>query len=312
MTRDGGRILTAAYPDGIGRVWDGRTGRPLAVLRGPDGQGIGPASFGPDAQRIVASTAAGDARVWDVPGGRSLLRLPKPEGDSFAAAAFSPDGRRIATGELAAVTLWDATTGRSIARRTDKEDSLSTVSGLVFSRDGRLLLAVDDYGVVRVLDGRTLKPVARLKGHTSLVSTASFSPDGQLVVTGSDDQTARIWRARSGEELARLTGHGDDVTSASFSPDGKFVVTTAGDNAARIWSTASGRRVATVTAPRGAVYTAAFRPDSRSLVLTGPSLPPTLQRCDLCGGLDQLRALADQRVTRAFTRRERATYLHER
>jgi WD40 repeat protein len=208
-------------------------------------------------------------------------------------------------------TIWDPATGQRLNRTAidlARDDSLLGVS---FSPDGRLLLAVSGADVGHVLDGHTLKPIVSLPGDTSAFIHA-FSPDGRLVITLSSGGAARILRARTGEELARMTDRRDSVTSTGFSPDGRLAVTTVSDNLAHIWSVPSGRLVAALAVSRGSVFTAAFQPDNRSLTLMGPGHPPTVARCDLCGGLDELLALADKRITRDFTPRERATYLHER
>jgi WD40 repeat protein len=108
-----------------------------------------------------------------------------------SAASFSPDGQRIVTAsEDRTARVWDAATGKELARLQGHEGN---VSAAWFSPDGQRIVTASLDKTARVWDAATGKELARLQGHEDHVSAASFSPDGKHVVTASSDKTARVW-----------------------------------------------------------------------------------------------------------------------
>jgi WD40 repeat protein len=123
----GGRINTAAFsPDGkrvatttaegITRIWDTTSGRPL-TSRMRLGGSIVPV-FSPDGQKLVTAGYGSPARIWavriwDTTTGR-LLTKPMVHENNVVDASFSPDGRLLLTRSRGAY-LWDTATGERIA-----------------------------------------------------------------------------------------------------------------------------------------------------------------------------------------------------
>jgi WD40 repeat protein len=99
---DGGHIVTGSIR-GTPRLWDARTGKQLAVLRGHNDQveGVG---FSPDGSRIVTASKDKTARVWDVATARELLTLKHDS--AVGRAAFTPDGRQVFTVSETMARLW--------------------------------------------------------------------------------------------------------------------------------------------------------------------------------------------------------------
>jgi WD40 repeat protein len=196
---DGQRIVTAST-DKTARLWDARSGQPLATLSGHE-DAVYAAQFSPDGQRIVTASTDKTARLWDARSGQELATLSGHD-NSVYAAEFSPV--RVATPQ-----------------------------GL-----GYVILTASHDKTVRLWDARSGQPLATLSGHEGWVRAAQFSPDGQRIVTASDDKTARLWDARSGQPLATLSGHEGPVYTAQFSPDGQRILTASEDNTARLWEIA--------------------------------------------------------------------------
>ncbi|MFN8121427.1 MAG: hypothetical protein U0237_03255 [Thermoleophilia bacterium] len=102
LTADGGLAVTGSA-DRTVRVWDTRTGRELAVLRGHEGPIETSVRFSGDG-RIVASAASDGVRLWDWRAGTELVALPaeRPahvaltaDGGWVAAMATRPGGYRL-------------------------------------------------------------------------------------------------------------------------------------------------------------------------------------------------------------------------
>jgi len=264
---DGRRVVTAG-DDGAARLWDARTGRDLATLRGLGDATSYEAAFSPDGRALLTASALSRPRLWDARTGAPLRTLPV---DDSQGAAFSSDGRALVTanGAADATQVWDARTGRLLLTLAPRPTSF--VNSAAFSPDGRAVVAAYNDGTARVWDARTGQGVAVLRGHTKPVHDAAFSPDGRRVVTVGYDGTARVWDARTGAPLVVLRlGTPWDSFSAAFSPDGRAVVTTdATGDTARVWDARTGASLLTLGGPDDAVQGAAFSPDGRFLVTVG-------------------------------------------
>jgi WD40 repeat protein len=161
-------------------------------------------------------------------------------------------------------------------------------------------------------DGRVID----LSGHTDRVTSVAFSPDGRRLVTASRDNDAILWDVDSGARLAVLRAHFGPVFDARFSPDGRWIVT-AGPTSAGLWS-ANGtfirflRRVRNPFPEPDPLVVAGFEDDSRTIVTVSRHGTVSSHRCDICGTIPELLAIADARlrkIDRTLTDEERALYL---
>jgi WD40 repeat protein len=151
----------------------------------------GPAFPSPDGKRVLVQRPAG---VLDLETGKVVCKL---EGDLRRplrpVSPFSPDGRRVVGATVTpsnAALIWDAATGKVLARLVGHRDSVTQAR---FSRDGRLVLTVSDDHTARVWDAETGRELHTLTGHGGPVLQGAFSPDGKRVATVSADGTARVW-----------------------------------------------------------------------------------------------------------------------
>lgn len=227
---------------------------------------VNSASFSPDGQRIVTSSADKTARVWSASDGRLQAEL-KGHSSFVNNAVFSPDGRRIVTASADyTARVWDADNGQLLA---ELRGHSSFVNSAVFSPDGRRILTASADRTAKVWDSTTGHLLLELHGHGSFVNSATYSSDGHSLLTASADQTARVWSAESGRLLAELKGHASHVNSAVFSPDGRRIVTASSDHTARVWDV-EGRLLAELKGHRSFVNRATFSPDgSRILTASG-------------------------------------------
>lgn len=192
-----------------------------------------------------------------------------------SALAVSPNSQWVAAGyvaETGVVRLWNAKTGKP--GRQFLLPSMSDVTGVAFSPDGRFLAA--SYGVTgdlpdqwmgrirvwRLSDG---KEWTTFTGHSDLVWQIQFSPSGQTLASASYDGTVRLWNLATKKlhALRRTGGHSSNV---AFSPDGRFLAAGSG-NQVVIWPTADakdkGRRLNLESFVNGIAYS----PDGRTLAV---------------------------------------------
>jgi WD40 repeat protein len=339
-----GRVVATASADGTARIWDPGTAPELRVLAADSGS-VSAASFSPDNRLVLTASdnrtariLTGDGRVLHV------LRHPTP----VASAVFTPDGTHVLTdGTDGTLRVWRTDTGALVRAVRDVSEG-----PLALSADGRLLAAPTKSGGIRIWNAATFEPLRNLKrgapftaasfspdgqfvatagadslariwdartgalrrtlqGHKDVVTSVQFSPDGRLLVTASRDRDARIWDVATGKTTELLRGHFGPVFGASFSPDARWVVT-AGPNTAGLWPASSGRLLFYLHRHEGPLTSASFSPDGTRIVTSSRDGTVRTYTCELCGGVDELLALADARLTalmRPLTPVERERYL---
>ena len=101
------------------------------------------------------------------------------------------------------------------------------------------------------------------------------------------------------------------MADAQFSPDGRWIVT-AGPVSARLWNVEDGRSLMYLYGPKPTLTAAAFESDSRTIVTREESGAVRRYACELCGGIEELSALAESRLRatgRELTEAEQARFL---
>ncbi len=290
-----GTALTADT-DGNARVWDWKSEKVLASKTGAQAD----ASLSREGLFVTASTGKeGLVRVWNYE--QSLGTLPR---EGIRSAALSPNGRLVVIVYRSdkPVTLWDHTRDRLI----DLSGHTKVIYSADFNRSGNLVVTASADKTARVWDTATGAPVRELKGHSDEVNRAVFSPKGDMIATTGDDNAARIWKWPEGKALV-LRGHNGPVYDAKFSSDGRFLLTASTDGNAKIWNTATGESIETFSnraRPSLEWDSVSFSPEGTRIMTHSREGRIEIFPCELCGSLDELRALAKMRVTRsAYTGR---------
>lgn len=191
-------------------------------------------SIGVDAANRYLVTASIDKtlRVWELESG-SLLKVIRPPSDNdlvgrLTAAAVSPDGNSIVTGGQtaaggqtaeSAIYVFDRASGnitRSIKGLT------TMVRHLVFSKDGRFLIATLANGGIRLYESQNYQLIGIDKDYGGESFGADLTSNNKLVTTSFDSYIRLYEFGNNGLRLItkKKAGGGKLPYSVAISPDG--------------------------------------------------------------------------------------------
>jgi WD40 repeat protein len=322
----GRRLLATGSTDGSARVWKVADGEPVTILPGHENF-VTDVEFRPDGLLIATASRDGRARIFDFqsPTLRATLGGHR---EPVTDVAWNRDGTKLVTASTdGTVRTWDALPLprlELVRRHRDPVTSVSFRSGRVesstvgqddlglsselaaaidaagrrtavsLSADERLAVAGYADGAVRLWDAQTAEPVRELAPHRARVTSATFSRDGRLVVTTGADHDARISEVATGRQR-RLLSHSALVSDADFSADGRWVAI-AGPGRVGIVDAMSGERILQLDGQDRILTSIAFSPTGWRIAAGGQSGAVRTYNCRLCGGIDELVKLAEERL----------------
>ncbi|MBP1703575.1 MAG: hypothetical protein H6Q38_2682 [Chloroflexi bacterium] len=197
-----GSILASGGNDGMARLWQSETGKPLNAIIGGTFSVPGLA-FNPDGTSL-AIVNGNMIRLRDTATGRIIgsLRSEKP----LYSISYHPGGKLLAVGDSDNhILLWDpAQSFRSgnlkypqpvllSGHNGQPDTSRALIWNVLFSSDGTLLASAGGDGTVRIWDVNQGRLLFTLTGHTNAVTSLAFSPDNRILASGSLDGTVRLW-----------------------------------------------------------------------------------------------------------------------
>src|SRR5262249_19370029 len=134
------------------QLWDRTAGLEAGTIRGHHWS----FAFSPDGKLLAGGTGLSTINLWNVADRRLIrwLQSDPKKSDGYSQVAFSPDGKLLASVSGAfrrgdggkhesVVQLWDPATGKKLRRLsvTDRADASCGVTAVVFSPDGKRLIA---------------------------------------------------------------------------------------------------------------------------------------------------------------------------
>jgi WD40 repeat protein/serine/threonine protein kinase/DNA-binding XRE family transcriptional regulator len=320
--------LASASFDGTVHIWDWKTGELIHNLDQHYGQ-VYAVGFSPDGKYLATGGEDFTLRVWEVDSGQNLMALVghdlvRGEGAEYKvgglfpgilAVAFSPDGRLIASiGSDATLRFWEVETG-ALTRVLEVHPDKNGGASLAFSPDGmRIATGTDEAGPGKAGSGQVRGIIWDVVNGNSLITISDlprriwgihFSPDGEQIAFAGFGGFLSIRDAGNGEELFSLAGHSSTIISVAYSPDGSILVS-AGVEPPKIWDIESRQVLFSLPGHSGYVSSVAFNSDGTRLATAGQDRTVRIYTTDL----DELKAIAANRLTRWFTPDECSQYLH--
>jgi WD40 repeat protein len=285
-------------------LWGGAT-RQIAPLYGHE-RNVQALAIGPDGRTLASGDEVGVVGLWDLRTG-SAVWLSTGPARPISRLAFSADGGLLASaaaadsGSRCEVRLWEAATGRVLARFEGLDDCVTAVP--VFLRDGPALglyTSCSEWvdGELRESATREFRTYDLSHGPTRLVLRSSLrSQDGMCVAETGRIVTLRSvplrepdrWTSKDEEsgliewafDSARFGDHG----LVASTPDGRIIAAAFGNQTVSCRESATGRELLRY-ANESPLRALALSPDGRTL----------LSSCE--SGAVELRTLATgRRVT---------------
>jgi WD40 repeat protein/uncharacterized caspase-like protein len=216
-------------------------------------------AFSPDAKLALMAGGGDTDEMIETTSGRSISTLTRHSIGAFS-AAFAADGKAAATATDKAISLWNVAEGKEIRQLAGHSQP---ISGLAFSRDGRLLVSGSWDKTIKlwnVSDGREVKT---LRAPSDQIIAVALSPDAQWVASGDFDNTVKLWDVARGTLTMTLHGHSEGVGAVAFSPDGRYILSGSEDATMKLWEVAGGKEIKTFSGHSRGVNSVAFSPDGK-------------------------------------------------
>lgn len=226
---DGNHVVAARNVLREGRIfvldtWSVATGERVGTL--PVGRDavehaglVSAVAFAPSGQLLVSGSHDHSIRLWDLETKQCIGRLHGNPSEVWA-VAFSHDGRTVLSGAKdGTVRLWPTNT---TTRERLYEGNWTPVG---FSKDGRVLAAVDDRSTFVLLNLDTGEPEYSLQLVKAPFSrcTCVVSDDLRVVAHPLPEGGLRVWDLKSNESFD-LESHGKRTFWTAISPDGSMLV----------------------------------------------------------------------------------------
>lgn len=188
-------------------------------------------AFSPNSS-LLAVVPYTRVELWDV--GAGCLHREVASGvvayPELPRLGYSPDGKTLAVEVARELLLWNDDELRTLAIPGVKNPSRPA-----FSRDGRLLGVIDDFGCEHVCLWDVQENRVRTMLKANYPRDFAFSPDGQHVAVAEGVGDLRVYSVEGGPPLATYAWHTSIINTVAFSPDGRWIATAGNDGFIKLW-----------------------------------------------------------------------------
>ncbi|KAJ2821224.1 hypothetical protein IWW50_004728 [Coemansia erecta] len=175
---DGSLVGTAGL-DGIGRVWDLRSGRSIAELEGHAKEIYG-LDWSPNGYQLATGSADNTVRIFDLRKIASVHQIPAHKSMVTDVRFFHSTGIQSST----------PTNNEDMDTSGDTDDGVSMQKRL---RDGQYLATASNDGLINVWTAGDWKLQKSLAGHVGKVLSVDIARDGSYIASAGFDKTFKLW-----------------------------------------------------------------------------------------------------------------------
>lgn len=257
------RYFTDIYIDNIQNTSDSH----IATLRANNHR-IEELAFNADATKLISKENNDVVHVWDVNSGQYLHQLTQHQNDDAFAMAINPAGTIVATAAVRGedynsifeISLWNTNSGECVNKLMGHTNGIYS---LIFSDDGKKLVAGSQDGTVHIWDIANGKCIRNLKGLDESNSIClALNHDGTKLIA-SDSDNMILYDVQMGKKLYSWGCHyrkikaGDivyidgepqcgDTCTINFNHDGTLFLSKEFDDAVRVFDVATGQCLITL------------------------------------------------------------------
>ncbi len=163
-------------------------------------------AYSANGSALVSAANDRTIRVWSLEQGANVVI--KTGYGASRTASIAPDGSIVAGRFETGLAVWNAKTGERSSTLVADASADGTVLRVLFSPDGKTLVAGHERGVVRLWNAASFKSVGELRrvkpnSDSHAVQSVAFLQDDQLAV--GYDNALVIWSLRSMSEVQELS-----------------------------------------------------------------------------------------------------------
>jgi WD40 repeat protein len=225
-----GKVLLTIDDDGLGTLWNARTGDKVRDLEGAlANKDFALCGISKDGRTLAVLDGGWESAarlvVWNAATGK---RIGRPDGHdgTVTCIAYGPGGKVLASGSIdRTVRLWDPVTGKHLRLLARHKGAITAVA---LSPDGKLVASSSKSGVTLLSRATDGKAVAELAGPEKGATALLFSPDGKVLFMGGQSPEVLAYEVAGGKEVLRLPT-GDDGAVMALGTGGAFALTANGE-----------------------------------------------------------------------------------
>lgn len=202
-------------------------------------------ALSPDQKRLAASCGPVLVIRDFAQAQRPVLHRIEAGVEAVQSLAWSPDGGKLATGGFRSISLWEASTGKPLARIEGV--FIGQITALAFSPDGARLYAADGEpgvsGFIHEINLAEKRSAATWKAHDDTIYVLQIAPGKPWLASASADKLARLWNLADRKLIGGFEGHTNHVLALAFNADATQLATSGADRELKIWDVASRSQV---------------------------------------------------------------------
>ncbi|MFT4637266.1 MAG: serine/threonine protein kinase/WD40 repeat protein [Verrucomicrobiales bacterium] len=200
------------------------------------------AAMNRDCTTMVQMIDDGVFQIQDVASGAThVSSLGDTQADSLK---LSPNGDHLITRSYRGAASWWRLGETPILIK-----KFEAAQSMLFSDDGRVLIAVSREGAVQVWDVKTASELRSFEAKAGGRGVAISSDGAVLATTGHPFGSVNsiwLWSTKSGDALAELEGHKQSVVSLAFTPDGLSLASSSDDSTLKFWHLATNQELLSI------------------------------------------------------------------